>query len=237
MSITQEQRRYARLAGILFILNYVLQIFGDSVTIILRNGESFAETARFAAQSAVLWRVCLLNVGVAWIVIGVLAVALYAVLEPVNRRLAQLALGLRLDASFVGASSLMFRVAEARLYQASTKEGLFTVEQLRTLVAASVRASSAGVEIAWLCQAAGSLLFFVLFLRSGYLPRALAWTGILGAALIVPMSIGMFVYPVAVTPLKLVGLPNLFAEIVTASLLIRGLRSRSTASGPEHAYR
>jgi len=34
----------------------------------------------------------------------------------VNKRLAQLALVLRLGASFVGASSVMFRMAEARLY-------------------------------------------------------------------------------------------------------------------------
>jgi hypothetical protein len=44
---------------------------------------------------------------------------LYVVLEPVNKRLAQLALVLRLGACFVGAASLMFRVAQARLYQAS----------------------------------------------------------------------------------------------------------------------
>ena len=35
-----------------------------------------------------------------------------------NRRLAQLALVLRLGASFVGAASLMFRVAKSRLYSA-----------------------------------------------------------------------------------------------------------------------
>jgi len=74
------------------------------------------------------------EVAAAWIAIGVLAFALFAVLEPVNKRLAQLALFLRLGASFVGAASVMFRVAQARLYQASATEGLFTAEQLRTLV-------------------------------------------------------------------------------------------------------
>jgi hypothetical protein len=89
------------------------------VTILARGGESFAETARWAAESAVLYRVALVHVGAAWIAIGILAFALYAVLEPVNKRLAQLALFMRLGASFVGAASLMFRVAQARLYQAS----------------------------------------------------------------------------------------------------------------------
>jgi len=34
MTIMPEQRTYARLAGILFLLNYVAQGLGDSVTIL-----------------------------------------------------------------------------------------------------------------------------------------------------------------------------------------------------------
>src|SRR5713101_4196262 len=100
MDATPEQRTYARLAGVMFLATY-------------------EETARYATESALLWRVSLAEVGASWIVIGVLAFALYAVLEPVNKRLAQLALCMRLGASFVGAASLMFRVAQARLYTAS----------------------------------------------------------------------------------------------------------------------
>ena len=72
-AIRQSGRTYARLAGILFLAKFVLEGFGDSVTIIARGGESFAETARFAAEHAVLWRFALLNVGLAWIVTGILA--------------------------------------------------------------------------------------------------------------------------------------------------------------------
>ena len=122
MTVTPEQRTYARLAGITFLLNYVLQGGGDYVTIMARGSETFAETARYAAGHALLWRVSLLTVGLAWIDVGILAFALYVVLAPVNRRLAQLALVLRLGASFVGTGSLMFRVAQARLYDASAKE-------------------------------------------------------------------------------------------------------------------
>jgi hypothetical protein len=38
----------------------------------------------------------------------------------------------------------MFRVAQARLYQASEPAGLFTTEQLRALVAVSQRGAGAG---------------------------------------------------------------------------------------------
>jgi Domain of unknown function (DUF4386) len=230
MAITPEQRTYARLAGIMFLANYVLQGLGDSVTILARSGESFAETARFAAQNAVLWRFALLGVGAAWIVIGILAFALYAVLEPVNKRLAQLALVLRLGASFVGAASLMFRFAQAWLYRASETEGLFTTEQLRMLVAVMQRGSGAGVVTAWIFLAAGSMIFFLLFLRSGYVPRALAGIGIVASALLLAASAGMFVFPQRINELKMLGVPTLLVEVAMALwLLFKGLQPRATA--------
>jgi hypothetical protein len=230
MDPTPEQQAYARLAGICFLANYVLQGLGDWVTILARSGETFVEKARYAADNYLLWRVCLLEVGLAWIVIGILAFALYAVLEPVSKRLAQLALCLRLGASFVGGASLMFRVAEARLYRASATEGLFTTEQMQTLVSVMKRGASEGVELAWMFQGAGSLLFFLLFMRSRYVPTALAGFGAFGSALVIAMSAVMFVYPQYIGQLKLVGLPGFVAEVVTAIwFLTKGLRPRATA--------
>ncbi len=229
MTITPEQRTYARLAGSMFLANFVLQGFGDSVTIIARGGESFAETARFAAEHDVLWRFALLNVGLAWIAIGVLAYALYVVLAPVNKRLAQLALVLRLGACYVGAASLMFRVAQARLYTASETERLFTSEQLRALVAVTQRGAGAGVTTAWMLMGAGAALFFLLFLRSRYLPRALAGFGILGSALLAALAVLAFVFPQRTNELKLFAVPSLLNEIATALwLLIKGLQPRAT---------
>jgi hypothetical protein len=230
MTITPEQRSYARFAGIMFLAHIVLEGVGDGVTIIARGGESVAETARFVAEHEVLWRFCLLNVGLSWISIGILAYALYVVLEPVNKRLAQLALALRLGASFVGAASLMFRVAQARLYTASATGSLFTAEQLRALVAVIQRGAHSGVTTAWMLMGAGYVLFFLLFLRSRYLPRALASFGIFASALLVAVGIGAFVFPQRTDELKLFALPSLLAELATALwLLIKGLRPRATA--------
>jgi hypothetical protein len=232
MDPTPEQRTYARLAAICILANFVLQMLGDSVTIIARGGETFAERARYATENHVLWRACLLEVSLAWIATGVMAFALYVVLEPVNKRLAQLALCLRLGGSFVGAASMAFRVEGAWLYKASATEGLFTAEQLRTLVSAVTRGAGEGVEIAWLFQGAGATLFFLLLLRSRYVPRALAGLGTVGAAVLVPMSAVMFVFPQYIGPLKLVGLPGFLAEVATATwLLVKGLRPREFHAG------
>jgi Domain of unknown function (DUF4386) len=224
MDPTPEQRTYARVAGICFLAGILLELLGDSVTIIARGGETFAETARYAAENYLLWRVSLLEVGLSWIMYGILAFALYAVLEPVDKRLAQLALCLRLGTSFVGAASLMFRVAQGWLYKASATEGPFTAEQLRTLVSVMKRGAGEGVEVAWMFLGAGSALFFLLFLRSRYLPRALAGLGMLGAAVLIPMSAVMFVWPQYIGVLKLVGLPGLLANVATGLwLLFKGL--------------
>jgi uncharacterized protein DUF4386 len=229
MTITPEQRTYARLVGIIILAHIVLEGIGDSVTIIARGGKSFAETTRFAAEHAVLWRFCLLNIGLSWISIGIMAYALYVVLEPVNKRLAQLALVLRLGASAVGAASLMFRVAQARLYTASQTEGLFTAEQLRALVAMTQRGANAGITTAWMLMGAGYVLFYLLFLRSRYLPRALAGFGILTSAMLAAVAVLTFVFPERTNELKLFLVPALLTEIATALwLLIKGLQPRAT---------
>jgi uncharacterized protein DUF4386 len=229
MTITPEQRTYARIAAITFLAKTVLEGFGDGVTIIARGGKSFADTARFVAEHDALWRFALLNVGLAWIAIAIMAYAWYVMLQPVNKRLAQLALILRLGACFVGGSSLMFRFAQARLYQASA-ESLFTAEQLRALVAVAQRGAHAGVTTAWMFLGAGSALFFLLALRSRYLPRALAGLGAFTSAVLVAVGVAAFAFPQRTNELKLLALPALLTEIVTALwLLIKGLQPPATA--------
>ena len=222
--ITPQQRRYARLAGVVILAKFVLESFGDGITIISRGNASFAETASFATQSAVLWRFSLLTVGLAWIAISIQGFALYAVLEPVHRRLAQLALVLRLGASFVGAASLMFRVAITRIYKATETPDLFTIEQLRTFAGVLQRGANAGVWLAWILLGAGAMLSFLLFLRSRYLPRALAWLGIVGSIFLVAVSGVMFVFPEGNNWMKMFCAPLLLAELVTAVWLLKGIR-------------
>jgi hypothetical protein len=77
---------------------------------------------------------------------------------------------------------------------------------------------------------AGSLLFFLLFLRSRYLPGALARYSIFASALLVAVSVAMFVYPEHTNILKLFGGPMFFAEVATAFwLLFKGLQARAPA--------
>jgi hypothetical protein len=118
---------------------------------------------------------------------------------------------------------------ESRLYRASATEGLFTSEQLRALVGASQRGAGTGVELAWIFQAVGTLLFFVLFWRSRLIPRAIAGLGVVGSVLLVGAAAAMVAFPVRIPELKLLGLPVFLAEVTMALwLLVRGIHSRKT---------
>jgi hypothetical protein len=230
VGVSHEQRRYARLAGVLFLAHFIVEMAGDYPTILARGGESFAQTARYVVENAVLWRTALLCVALAWIMVAVLAFALYVVLEPVDKRLAQLALLLRLGGSFVGASSMMFRVAKARVSSASLST-TFTTEQLERLAAVTQQGANAGVYVAWIFIGLGGTLFFSLFLRSGYLPRALAGLGIVASMLLVVVPMGSFVYPQYAGTLKALLLLSLLSDIATALwLVIKGLPLRGTVT-------
>jgi hypothetical protein len=232
MEITAEQRTYARIAGIMFLAHFMIEALGDYPTIIARRGETFAQTARYVGEHEALWRAALLCVGLAWISIAVLAFALYVVLEPVHKRLAQLALILRLGGSFVGAASLMFRVAKTQAYSASAA-AMFTTEQLGRLAAVTQQGANAGVYTAWIFMGLGATIFYALFLRSRYLPPALAGFSVFTSILLVAVPLGSFAYPQYQATFKALLLTALVAELATALwLLIKGLPSEEHAISP-----
>jgi hypothetical protein len=226
MNVTAEQRSYARLAGILFLVKLVAEMGGDLPTIILRGGETFAQRSQYVVANEQLWNTALLLVGIAWIIAAVLSFALYTVLEPVDKRQAQLGLLLRVGASFVGGASLMFRVALTRV-QTATTSTLFTTEQLAQLGSMLQRGSNAGVYMAWMFMGAGSVLFYLLFLRSRYLPRALAMYAIFTSALLAAVAAASWALPQYQGVLKPLLLSALIADIAVAtSLLARGIEPR-----------
>ena len=68
----------------------------------------------------------------------------------------------------------MWSFATLRLYTAAHGVGPFQNEQLQALVRVTGSAYDNGFFIAWSFFSPGSLLFFYLFYKSRYNPRALA---------------------------------------------------------------
>lgn len=229
MEVKAEQRTWAKVAGIA-ILAHLIEIAGDVPTVIARGGETFAQTAQYVVENAQLWRASVLGVGIAWIIVVVLAFALYVVLEPVNRRLAQLALLFRLGGAFVGAATIALRMSKYGVHMASTSE-TFTADQLARLATITQHGINSGIYVSWMFMGLGYTLFFLLFKRSGYIPGGIAGFGVLGSLLLVAVPMASFVFPQYGGMLKGLLLLSLLSEIVAAVwLLTKGLPEQPAAA-------
>ena len=134
-AIDKSQRFYARLAGFMYLANYAAAVFGALMPARIRGSGDFATTARRVLESETFYRATLTSMSISWILIVVLGFALYVTLEPVNKRLAQLALFMELGQASVGSfiAILSFATLQLRLIGAQPSAAL-DAAQLETLV-------------------------------------------------------------------------------------------------------
>jgi hypothetical protein len=143
----------------------------------------------------------------------------------VNKRLAQLALFFRLGESFVGAVTVVVSFAMLRLYTAADGVGPFQDDQLNALVKIAGSVYDSGFLVAMTFLGPGSILFFCLFYKSRYIPKALAMLGVWGSVMFMLVNFGLLVFPEYSGPLQYGWAPIGVAEIGTAFwLLIVGIR-------------
>jgi hypothetical protein len=97
----RTQRKYARLAGFLFLGEIIVALGGGLILSHVVGNGTFAETAKRIAGSEHLYRAALSTMVIATLTSALLAFALYATLKPVNSLLAQLAMIFSLGDSFL----------------------------------------------------------------------------------------------------------------------------------------
>lgn len=229
-SIDTTQRAYARLAGCMYLANYVTALFGVMTLSWIRGSGDFAARASRILASEHLYRAALASMALSWVIIVILAFALYVTLEPVNKRLAQIALFFELGQASVGAVTVMLSFATLRLYTAAQPAGLFQNDQLQALVRVTGSAADSGFNIAMIFLGLGSTLFFSLFYRSRYIPRALAAFGVFGSIVMAVVSVAMLIFPEYAGKLQYGWAPIGLAEVTTAFwLVIVGIRPPALA--------
>jgi Domain of unknown function (DUF4386) len=213
------QRRYARLAGFLFLVEIILALGSGFLLSHIAGSGTFAETAGRIAASEHLYRAALSTVVIVTLSSAVLAFALYATLKPVNRLLAQLGMIFWLGDSFLGMVVRMCDFVKLHLYiSAQTVGAANTAETFADLM----RSIAATTEnIGGISFGMGSLLFFYLFFKSRYIPRSLSglglaasgiWTCLYFANLIFPEQHALFQY-ICFPPMAL-------ADVITGFYLI-----------------
>jgi hypothetical protein len=188
------RRRYARLAGFLFLVEIILVLASGFVLSHIEGSGTFAETGKRIAASERLYRAALSTVVIVTLSSAVLAFALYATLKPVNRLLAQLGMIFWLGDSFLGMMVRMCSFVMLHL-QISTKtvgDGTIAAEVLADLIRsiAGTTENMGGISFG-----IGSLLFFYLFFESNYIPRVLSTLGLVASVIWTCLYFANLVFP------------------------------------------
>jgi hypothetical protein len=213
MTDDRRQNICARLAGFLFLWLIVTGL-GGAVTIgRIAKGATFPEVAARVAASELLYRAALCSELIETLSAAVLAFALYVVLRPVDKLLAQFAMYWRLGESFVGAIGVLMGFVRLRMYS-------LEAQQAEALVDIARHAGRAATNISAIFFSVGSLLFFLAFLKSTYLPRALSALGVFASVVTTVMCFATLVFPRYGATLQYGWAPMAVAEVATGVWLI-----------------
>jgi hypothetical protein len=167
-------QRYARIAGVLFILTLVFGSFGEAYAPgkFIVAGDA-AATARNIMSSPMLYRVgfasylieALCDIALAWI--------FYVLLRAVNRDLALLSAFFGLVSTAVYAVSELFYFAALIILRNATALAAFSPDQLNALALLSLKISGNCGWIFLVFYGVPSVLRGYLIYRSGYFPKFL----------------------------------------------------------------
>ena len=237
-TIDESQRKAARVAGFtcLFIMAIVVFAnFGINGRLIVAGDA--ATTAQNILAHEQLFRlniVCFLIYGVG---VVVLLTPLYGILKPVNRSLALLAALFRLIYALMWIVIALNLFEGLRLLSGVDYLRVFEADRLQALA----RLSFANFHVYYvglLFYALASTVCGYLFLKSRYIPRALAAFGIISSAWCVACTLVFIVLPdfAKIVNLWWFDTPMAIFEIATSILLlVKGLRPSAIAE-PDLAH-
>jgi hypothetical protein len=219
-------QRWARIAGVMYLANYLTAVAGVAAMSWIKGSGPFAERASRLLASETLYRGALTSMAISWVILIIQPYALYMTLRGVNKRIAQLATLLGVSEAVVGAVSVMFGFQIMQVYLSVKTGGPLQNDQLQMMARMVNAAYDSGFNIAMLFFGPASLLFFYLFYKSNFFPKSLAAIGILGSALMIPASAMVLIAPAHADGVRLAAwIPMGIAEVATAFwLAFRGIR-------------
>ena len=175
----------------------------------------------------------------------VLNAALYELLAPVQRSLARLAALWRIAESGVYAATTANAAVALSLLTVPAYAKVFSPDQLYVLARLMRSGQAFGFSIAMVFLALGSSIYMYLFLRSGYIPRTLAATGMALSIVSVPGFLLRLIAPSSLAPIvaavrgwplpvlvavTIIALPLVLFEVnLGLWLLIRGVKTSGSA--------
>ena len=236
----------ARIAGAAYVVQYVTAVYPEFVVRPALIVGDAARTASNIVANEGLFRaitVCDLIAGLAVVVVNA---ALFQLLAPVHRGLARLAAFWRLVEVAVGTAIAVSGFAVLSLLKGAAPLQAFEARQLQDLARLLLGARQSGYMVLLLFFSFGSTTYMYLLLRSRYVPRWMALTGLVGSALGGVVALTQMLFPALVTAaaasartlpmaaLVMLGLllaPIVLLELVLGIwLLVKGVRTGAPAA-------
>lgn len=195
-TMTQEQRSAARVAGFMYLFLGALAAFAEFY---VRSGMlvygDAAQTAHNIVASERLFRI-----GIATDLIGgacnaILAVAFYTMLKQVSSSLALLAAFWRLGEAVVLGHMTLNGMTVLDILNPSALSGAFSSGQLQALASLYIGTQGDEFSIGLVYYSLGSTLFCYLLVKSRYVPRILAWWGLVSSFTALMSTLVIIVFP------------------------------------------
>ncbi|MCL4262028.1 MAG: DUF4386 family protein [Anaerolineae bacterium] len=161
----------------LFIIIEALLVFMFVDAALVVRGDVAATVNNILANER-LFRVGLVSDLIMFASVVILALALFAILKSVNKNLALLALLWRVVEATLGCVAVLVGIMALLLLTGEDYATTFTIEQRQALIGLFLDVRTAVYSLVLFFVSLGSLLYFYLFFKSGFIPRILAAVGI-----------------------------------------------------------
>jgi hypothetical protein len=216
----KTQRRYARLAGFLFLWLIITGLAGALTISHIAGSGTFAETAKRVAASERLYRIALSSELIETLSTVLLAFALYVTLRPIDKLLAQIAMYCRLGETSIGGVGVIVGFLRLHLYTSPQLFGALGPDQSQAIVDLTRNAGFAAYNIAAIFFSFGSILFFCVFLKSRYISRILSAFGVFASVIVTITCFGSLIFPEHAATLQYGWAPMAIAEVTTGIWLM-----------------
>src|SRR5438128_1474815 len=173
-TVETSPQLYARIGGVLYLIIIVIGLIGEAFVRdrLIVSGDAAATAANIMSHES-LWRFHIAAELFLLICAVVLLLILYALLRPVSRDLALLAVFINLVLIGIEAATTMYLLQALFPLGNAGYLKAFTREQLYAMASLSLKSHGYGFSVSLLFFGCFCLIVGYLIFRSGYLPKAI----------------------------------------------------------------
>lgn len=218
-------QRYARIAGILYLLIIAAGLFAEFVRERFVVPGDAAATARNITDEAFLFSLGLVADLSTFVCAVTLTIVLYVLLKPVSRNAALLMLGFNVVQDAIGGLNVLNSYRPLQLLGGATYLKAFSREQLEAMAMLSLNAHSVGFNVAMIFFACSCFALGYLTLASGLFHKALGVMLVIAGVCYLTLSTAQLLSPrLAAMLFPVILLPALIGELSFAVwLTVKGV--------------